>query len=78
MLGPCCLCPLAYGQEPDFVEAAIYMVPAGPLSGEYVAGCARDRCGYFGKRFGWLKENELLTISRSVYGTFVQQSWFTY
>ncbi|KIM71671.1 hypothetical protein PILCRDRAFT_830210 [Piloderma croceum F 1598] len=47
MLGPCCLCPLAYPTGPDFVEAAIYMVPAGLLSGEYVASCAKGRCDYF-------------------------------
>jgi hypothetical protein len=47
MLGPCCLCPLADQNGPDFVEAAIY--PSGALSGEYVASCASEKCGYFGK-----------------------------
>jgi hypothetical protein len=35
--------------DPDFLEAAIYPVPVGPLAGTYVASCARDRCGYMGK-----------------------------
>jgi hypothetical protein len=39
MLGPCCLCPLAYQSGPDFVEAAIYSM--GTLSEEYVASCTR-------------------------------------
>jgi len=46
---PCCLCPLADENQPDFVEAAIYMATDGPLAGKYVASCARDLCGYFGK-----------------------------
>jgi len=37
MLGPCCLCPLVDQNGPDFVEAAIYVVSTGALSGEY--GC---------------------------------------
>jgi hypothetical protein len=49
MLGPCCLCPLADQHGPDFVEAAIYVVPRGMLSGEYVASCASEKCSYFGK-----------------------------
>ena len=49
MLGPCCLCPLAYPRGPDFSESAIYVVSGhGSLSGEYVASCARGRCDYFG------------------------------
>lgn len=50
MLGPCCLCPMLDVNLPDFVEAAIYEVPAGErYAGQWVASCARDRCGYFGK-----------------------------
>jgi hypothetical protein len=51
MLGPCCLCPMAEGNVQDYVEAAIYQATSGPFSGEYVASCARDRCGYFGGSF---------------------------
>jgi hypothetical protein len=49
LLGPCCLCPMTDPNQPDFVEAAIYVVTAGPFSGQYVASCARDQCGYFGE-----------------------------
>lgn len=47
-LGPCCLCPKVDPNQPDFVEAAIFPVPRGVISGEYIATCARNRCGYFG------------------------------
>jgi hypothetical protein len=50
MLGPCCLCPMANVAEPDFKEAAIYQMPCASKGREYVASCARDLCGYFGKR----------------------------
>ncbi|KIM80245.1 hypothetical protein PILCRDRAFT_89795 [Piloderma croceum F 1598] len=43
MLGPCCLCPPAYPNGPDFVEAAMYMVPKGSLSGQYVTSCAQGK-----------------------------------
>lgn len=46
---PCCLCPLADENQPDFVEAAIYAAADGPLAGKYIATCARDLCGYIGK-----------------------------
>jgi hypothetical protein len=42
---------MAETTQPDFVEAPIYMALVGPCAGEYVASCARDRCGYFGKLF---------------------------
>jgi len=43
---------MADANLPNFVEAAIYMVPTGSLSGEYVSSCARGQCGYFGERLG--------------------------
>ena len=49
MLGPCCLCPMIDVDQPDFVEAAMYMPSSGPFAGQYIAMCARDRCEYFGK-----------------------------
>jgi hypothetical protein len=49
MLGPCCLCPMIDLNQPDFVEAAMYMPVTGPFAGQYIATCARDKCGYFGK-----------------------------
>ena len=50
-LGPCCLCPLfvPLSEEPRFTEAAIYMPIFGRCAGEYVAGCAKSRCGYVGQ-----------------------------
>ena len=52
-LGPCCLCPLKFGPlkkdgEPCFAEAAIYMPGVGRYEGEYIAECAKSRCGYLG------------------------------
>jgi hypothetical protein len=46
--GPCCLCPMLRGDD-DFTEAALVLVTRGRLSGEYIAKCARNICGYFGK-----------------------------
>jgi len=39
--------------QPDFVEAAIYVlsVAGTPFTGEYVASCVRNQCQYFGKWF---------------------------
>ena len=50
MLGPCCICPMADDAQPDFKEAAIYQVRGASTGRQYVASCARDLCGYFGKR----------------------------
>lgn len=50
MLGPCCLCPLADKNKPDFVESAIFQATEGDFTGEYVAACASElKCGYIGK-----------------------------
>lgn len=50
MLGPCCLCPLADQNMPDFVESAIFRATDGRFAGEYIAACASERgCGYLGK-----------------------------
>lgn len=56
-LGPCCLCPLfqRLGEKPRYVEAAVHMVMRGMYQGEYVAQCARDKCGYMGWSFFSLK-----------------------
>jgi hypothetical protein len=50
-LGPGCLCPLFewISNGLAFTEAAIYVTAAEPYKGEYVAGCAKSRCGYLGK-----------------------------
>jgi hypothetical protein len=48
-LGPCCLCPSRPEEQRAFMEAAIFVVTSGRVSGEYVAGCAQGNCGYFGK-----------------------------
>lgn len=47
-VGPCCLCPLNDASKPNLVEAAFELAGAGVLSGEYVARCAEDYCGYIG------------------------------
>ena len=33
----------------DFTEAALVVTTRGEMFGEYVAQCARNMCGYFGK-----------------------------
>jgi hypothetical protein len=43
--GPCCLC--AYGSV-TYTECAIDQAIGGKYSGEYVAFCALERCGYIG------------------------------
>jgi hypothetical protein len=49
-LGPCCLCPLLtpLSREYHFTEAAVYVPIFGRYAGEYVAECAKSRCGYLG------------------------------
>jgi hypothetical protein len=42
---PYCLC-LLFGSCPK--EIAIFIETAGAYSGEYVAKCAKNECGYFG------------------------------
>src|ERR1700683_611051 len=49
MLGPCCLCPKLDIMKPDFIEAAIYKASEGECEGQYVAGCAKNECGYIGE-----------------------------
>lgn len=49
ILGPCCLCPLANPDAPDFVESAIYEATTGEHRGEWVASCASETCDYFGE-----------------------------
>ena len=68
-LGPCCLCPLfqRLGEKPRYVEAAIYMVMRGMYQGEYVAQCAKEKCGYTGWSSFLLKVN-LLKLSPSAAG----------
>ena len=42
---PSCHC----AQSGPATESAIYVAVEGEFWGEYVAGCAADRCGYLGK-----------------------------
>lgn len=44
---PCCLCAVPGSQE--VVEAAVYIASEGELCNFWVAGCAREACGYLGK-----------------------------
>jgi hypothetical protein len=50
-LNPCCLCPLFEPQGKDslYTEAAIYLPLSGQCQGEWVAECAKGRCGYLGR-----------------------------
>ena len=50
-LGLCCLCPLLVplSKEHTFTEAFIYIPVFGCYAGEYVAGCAKNQCGYIGQ-----------------------------
>lgn len=56
-LGPCCLCPLLtpLSGGSQFTEAAMYLPIFGHYAGEYVAECAKSRCGYLGSLSSWLK-----------------------
>jgi hypothetical protein len=53
--------------QPDFVEAAMYMPATGPFAGQYIATCARDKCGYLSKlallRFQNINENIYLPMT---------------
>jgi hypothetical protein len=70
MLGPCCLCPMADHAEPDFKEAAIHQMRNASTGSQcYVASCAWDLCGYFGKRRNIpLGHNSLLIMWQSSFG----------
>jgi hypothetical protein len=35
--------------KPDFIEAAIYKASEGEYGGQYVAACAKNKCGYIGE-----------------------------
>jgi hypothetical protein len=61
--------------KPDFIEAAMYMASIGPYAGQYVASCAQDLCGYFGKRLA----NVMVNLGRYVTDSYkLQWSWSTY
>lgn len=45
---PYCLCPLKCPTTPAFVETTFLLMDGGVHSGEHVAKCANDICGYFG------------------------------
>jgi hypothetical protein len=62
------------------VEAAIYVVSTGALSGEYVASCALRKCAYFGKSWKFPVNGIflLMSINVSFHGAPLQQSWPTY
>ena len=46
---PSCLCAIEFVASAQYTECAVYLPPNGEYTGEYVAGCAFDRCGYLGK-----------------------------
>jgi hypothetical protein len=46
--GPSCLCAsITLGGE--YTEAAIYKPTGGDFSGEYIAACHTESCGYIGE-----------------------------
>jgi hypothetical protein len=45
---PCCVCA-ENSPTADYIETAIYVATSGPYFGEYVAGCALNKCGYLSK-----------------------------
>jgi|SRR5258708_7860352 hypothetical protein len=49
---PCCLCA-SDAPENGYTECAIYIPLEGQYKGEYVAGCAFNRCGYLGEHRIW-------------------------
>lgn len=59
---PCCLCACNAGGS--YIETAVYQLPHGPNSGDFVAGCASGNCGYIGQYyFGlYLVWNLLLNV----------------
>ena len=78
MLGPCCLCPMKDASAPDFVEAAMYLATAGPFAGQYVIGCAQDKCGYLGE-WGKLLYRFIAAYQvNSVCGKNLRQAWCIY
>ena len=46
---PSCLCASEFTAERQYTECAMYLAQSGVYSGEYVAGCTFDCCGYLGK-----------------------------
>jgi hypothetical protein len=51
-MAPCCLCAIT--MDDGYIESKLGLVLIGPgahrsqVNGEYVAQCARNKCGYFG------------------------------
>jgi hypothetical protein len=64
-LGPGCLCLLLepLSEEPVFTEAAIYLTTFGRYGGEYIAECAKGRCGYLGQS-SFPTKKQVLTLHR--------------
>jgi hypothetical protein len=51
--GPACICPAIAPASRNggtgFIETAIFVATSGPYVGQYIAACARGRCGYLGE-----------------------------
>jgi hypothetical protein len=63
---PCCLCSCSL-PDPTCVEAAVYVDGACQLRGQYVIGCATDRCGYLGADCSYLFARFMLNYDVSLY-----------
>jgi hypothetical protein len=48
--------------KPDFIEAAIYKVRQGGEAGQYVATCAKDKCGYAGESSDSMMGSSVLVL----------------
>lgn len=49
-VGPCCLCPLFLPNSGGlYIEASMSYETSGIWSGQFVAKCSRNECGYFGE-----------------------------
>ena len=45
---PCCLCAIDGSDDENYTETNVFIQANGTYSGEYVAACALNRCGYLG------------------------------
>jgi hypothetical protein len=48
-LGPSCFCGIfVIKDQAVYTEVAVFISTSGPFSGQYVAQCAKGKCGYLG------------------------------
>ena len=74
-LGPSCLCAADTGDRTAYVEAAIFVPLTGEFTGEYIATCASDSCGYWSEFFPSNGLKRKVDALISLYGTYVYEEW---